>query len=414
MKKQQFVFLATISIGFTLICMDQPDNQFSLDLTSAQLPHFTKLHNINFEDVREGFKVLTANRAIILKSLVGKEQAGRYCPDLCQAEKLLNKVIVVYPEVDNCCFKSDFLGEELVSDDETMSFLSHVAKKSMERSYLMRGLKSDYPEACLEALKNNYVVNAYGSFKPYEGRIITPLHHVLCQASQGLIDHTYYAEYYTKMLLRCRANSNARDDFDNTPMHHASTPELVGLLLEYGAKYDEYGYEMRTPLHNHIRIKNWDVVRCLLNLSVDVNVEDDYGDTPLLEAIEQDAPADIIELLLAKGASCDIFKNSQTVIHMAQDKPEILSVLESFLQQRLCKAIEDNNGDDVIGVLEIYPINLVINGIHILDWANEFYKDSLGTKVMNVLLNGNPFTLYGLNEASSPEMAKMFEQALNK
>lgn len=307
--KQHHIIFASITIFFPLICMDR-QNPVELDLTSAKLPTITRRF-INHEDLPGTFKILSKHKALVLKSLVAKEQAGNYCPELYDAEQVLHKIIKVSDGQVNHFFNSNFINDELRDDREAMIFLSLIAEKKMRRECLMIGLQNDDENKCGRMLKNNrYMANAYGSFGFYEDRLITPLHHVLCQAADGLVDHRY-AQCYTKMLLEHGANPNACDDAGNTPLHHASTIELIGLLLEFGAKCDECGQEGRTPLQNHIRIRNWDVVRCLLDLFVDVNIPDKDGNTPLHEAVKQKAPRSIIELLVVKGADCEAKNNKQ-------------------------------------------------------------------------------------------------------
>jgi ankyrin repeat protein len=235
---------------------------------------------------------------------------------------------------------------------------------------------------------NCYVMNAYGSFEPYEDRTITPLHHILCQAADGLVDHEY-AQYCTEMLLEHRANPNARDDAGNTPMHHASTPELVQLLLQCGAKYNKYGQEGRTPLQNNIRTRNWPVVRCLLNVSVGLNVCDDADNNPLHEAVKQNAPADILHLLLINEVHYDAKnRKHKTPVDMAKKKPEILRVFEAYLQAKLCNMIAKHCGDSVIVFLDNHAwINLTIDGTCILDWAKKFYPYNDGTWLLERFLS---------------------------
>jgi len=106
---------------------------------------------------------------------------------------------------------------------------------------------------------------------------------------------------YVDLLLKNGANPNAQDDFCNTPMHHASTPELVELLYLYGAKINKEGYCGRTPLFHHIKLSNCQVILHLLQYSADPNKKDDKGITPLTKAIAKKDP-EIVRLLLEYGA----------------------------------------------------------------------------------------------------------------
>ena len=120
--------------------------------------------------------------------------------------------------------------------------------------------------------------------------MITPLHYALNNAP-----------HFVDLLLKYGANPNARDDFGNTPMHHASTPELIALLFLNGAKINTKGYGGWTPLFNNIRLSNWPAVKCLLRHGANPNRRDDNDITPLTKALAKKNPK-IVRLLLECGA----------------------------------------------------------------------------------------------------------------
>lgn len=376
MSKHYIVAFGSISMIFSLMCMDN-ELPFPLDLSSAKLPVFAQRDILDFNKPAEAFTTLTKDRALILKSFIAKEQAGEYCSELSSAEKLLRKIIVVTPGQTKHYFRNGFVDDKLIYDEKTTTFLFRVAEKPMLRKCLIRSLHEDDSVKFCEQLENEYVSNSYGSCEPYKGRIITPLHHVLCLGAQILINREM-ALYYTQALLQMNANPNARDDFDNTPMHHASTPGLVALLLQYGAKYDEYGYENRTPLHNHIRMRNWPVVRCLLKLPVLVNVLDNYRDTPLHEAVRQYAPMDIIKSLIAKGARYHYKNNkSETPFNMMR-QAGLLGIIASHIKCKLCDAIANDNAEEVIDTCRRYFFDYA----DILNWAQKFYPNNRTTQIL--------------------------------
>jgi hypothetical protein len=84
-------------------------------------------------------------------------------------------------------------------------------------------------------------------------------------------------------------------------MHHASTPEQVRLLCEYGAKINIKGEMGRAPLLNSIRLCNWPVVTCLLEYEANPNKKDSKGNTPLHMAIKRKS-LETVKLLLNSGA----------------------------------------------------------------------------------------------------------------
>lgn len=55
----------------------------------------------------------------------------------------------------------------------------------------------------------------------------------------------------------------------------------------------------------------------------------------------------------------------------------------------IIRQIRTFNGDEVVILLYRQPwINLTINKVHILDWAKQFYANSIGTKVLGKVTSG--------------------------
>jgi len=104
-------------------------------------------------------------------------------------------------------------------------------------------------------------------------------------------------------LLERGADIEAKDDFDNTPLHCAvfNGHEFVARLLlknkaNINAK-DGFGW---TPLHWAVSAGHEAVVRLLLENNADIKAKDIYGDTPLqLDASERQAIVKLLENWLA-------------------------------------------------------------------------------------------------------------------
>jgi hypothetical protein len=404
MRINYTIVFSLTTVASSLVSMDISPTKFVLDLR-APLP--VKQRVQNKKSVSEQFHELTTNNEAQLRALVAEEQRGNYSKKLHKAEEILNLAITM--ESYAAREFSDF-----ISDKFKNNFVCSISTKRSDRKFLMKTLaqnskKNKYLiyndtdfrsiEPCVPLLNHNpFVANAYGSYPPYEDRIITPLHHILHLAADGLIDHDC-ALHYTKMLLEHRANPNARDDchyvnnggYGNTPLHLASSLRLVKLLLEFGADCTKGGNAARTPLHHHIRMKNWYIVRFLLAThNANINSSDVYENTPLHEAVKRDAPADIITLLLIEGANCDAKNNKKkTPIDIAQNKPDILKIFESHLQDRLCDAIAHRKTILIIeDIIKKHSwISLEINGIHILNWAKLYYPHHSGTRDLEELLD---------------------------
>jgi hypothetical protein len=79
-------------------------------------------------------------------------------------------------------------------------------------------------------------------------------------------------------------------------------PEAIRLLHRYGADLEETAYD-ETPLLHALKNRNLVAVRTLLELDADVNHADSKGVTPLHYAVRQYDEPEVIEHLLAHGAS---------------------------------------------------------------------------------------------------------------
>jgi len=123
-----------------------------------------------------------------------------------------------------------------------------------------------------------------------------------------------------RMLLRNRfvGCTNTPAAAGETALHHASTPETVDLLLEYGAninaKQEPCG---DTPLHWAARNKPvYAVVNTLLQRGAGVNTHNSLGETPLHVACENGHTTTIHQLLQA-GADIDATSVFGTPLHIA-------------------------------------------------------------------------------------------------
>ncbi|CAG0900339.1 unnamed protein product, partial [Cyprideis torosa] len=103
-----------------------------------------------------------------------------------------------------------------------------------------------------------------------------------------------------KVLLAHGADPNSLDSyFERTPLHMATTPDTVKLLIEHKARVnvqDKYG---RTPLFVAVEYARHSVVEVLLANGADPNMTDNYGRSPLLEA----RTGETAELLIAHKAN---------------------------------------------------------------------------------------------------------------
>ncbi len=106
-------------------------------------------------------------------------------------------------------------------------------------------------------------------------------------------------------LLAKKANPNAGNEFGALPLLEAArlnNPRLVKMLLDAGAKVDSANPDDETALMVAIRVGNFQMADTLVDLGAKVNVvEKFHNQTPLIYAAGE-GRADIVKLLLAKGA----------------------------------------------------------------------------------------------------------------
>jgi ankyrin repeat protein len=106
-------------------------------------------------------------------------------------------------------------------------------------------------------------------------------------ASSGCLDTV-------RVPLNHHADVNCRDTEGRNPLHTAlchdhstrkgDQPQIVELLLEYGANPNEQDDGLRTPLHSQSSLK-LDTARILSEHGADVDAEYSDGSTPLVVAL---------------------------------------------------------------------------------------------------------------------------------
>jgi len=358
------VMLITITTISSLICMETDD---AFPLLQNHIPVPVAIH----------FGDLISNNALCLRKLVAQEQAGKICHDLFIAENALHRGMKGIERVmlDQC-------------KEETAQFVRYIAEKSKKYQQLIAAIDAGNSERITTIIASNcFVVNSYGSPSVYRDRLITPLHYVLCKASEDQQFNEKSCEY-ARILLCAGAKPNARDDADNTPMHHAVTPEHVRLLWEFGAENNTCGALHYSPLLNHIRLQHWEIAQLLIDSDADVNIQDQEGNTPLHEAVTKDSP-EIVELLLTKNANYTLQNEKyETPVDKAIDKPAIQSIFCHYLYVKLCRALKENNEDLVVSIVKEHRRLLPLPSI--LDWAKEFYPDNKESiNAMELLLSDN-------------------------
>jgi len=108
-----------------------------------------------------------------------------------------------------------------------------------------------------------------------------------------------------ELLIKYRANVNARNRDQQSPLHAAaSSPDVnvVGLLLAKGADVNAFSPKDGTPLNIASNAGEETVAKLLLSRGADVNVINDRGETPLIAAAANGKER-LVTALLIKGAA---------------------------------------------------------------------------------------------------------------
>lgn len=147
-------------------------------------------------------------------------------------------------------------------------------------------------------------------------------------------------------MINTGANPNAVDnDFsDNTALHYATKNkeiDVVNALLKKGANVNaanEYG---ETPLNNALnpldQVVDINLVKTLMGAGAKVNTQSKDGLTPLMQAVgNSDIDISIIKLLLEKGANPNLTnKENETALDMAiyEERKDVVELLKPLVKK---------------------------------------------------------------------------------
>lgn len=244
------------------------------------------------------FKALVTNNAAKLRHCFSLNKFG-YSSRLARAEK----------RIFNCLQDIDcmlFLRDEC--DIEPHEFVCKVANKSALCVDLVDAMdrKEELVLRFYKILNRNNLVASHYFYSPFASCNITPLHYAIIKANED--DN---AQDYVQVLLHSGANPNQPDELGRTSLHYATKVNLLGLLLEAGARLTNKAILGYTPLMSHIRQGNKAAAIFLIEEDVNLDEQDVENNTALHHAVNELGDIDIIILLLQRRAHIYISNNKE-------------------------------------------------------------------------------------------------------
>ena len=159
------------------------------------------------------------------------------------------------------------------------------------------------------------------------------------------------------LLIKHKANVNAKSKKGDTPLHNASTAKVTEILIKHGAKLNAKNHRGETPLHTVISSfsAGLEVAFLLIKKGANVNAKDKKGNTPLyalIDKISQD-----------KSVLRDIK-------YIVTEKPyksyfaEQLSLITSLVKHGADINIQDKSGDTFLHKVSVVKVanTLIENG----------------------------------------------------
>jgi ankyrin repeat protein len=149
----------------------------------------------------------------------------------------------------------------------------------------------------------------------------------------------------TRELLQAGADVNARTSFRRTPLMQIdsdATPELVKLLLTYGAKLNQRDEDKASVLINAAKSSaSTEVLQLLIQAGAKIDTADKDQRTALMEAAN-DENLEAVKTLLAAGANVNLKDKDGATALSLTDSDEIKQILKSY------GALESEDSNEIV------------------------------------------------------------------
>jgi ankyrin repeat protein len=144
-------------------------------------------------------------------------------------------------------------------------------------------------------------------------------------------------------LIKKGSAVNEKDREEKTPLHYASSPEMVHLLAINGADLNVRSKSGRTPLHYAIEGNRPAVLEKLLSYGADANRNFGFSYSPLSMAIRNKS-VEMARLLLESEAAPQSHDNlGKTPLHIAVEM-EMADIVKMLIEKKVNVNCRDNKG----------------------------------------------------------------------
>jgi|GEM_PF-2109078 len=148
-------------------------------------------------------------------------------------------------------------------------------------------------------------------------------------------------------LLSEGMNPNYVLEDGQTALHYTQNPGIAALLIEYGADVNAKDDFHNSPLHHAVSNLNQPLTRLLLEEGADANIQNKSYYTPLLQCLEEPEQealrANIAQLLLEHGA------NPNVSTQLYQNTPLYFAVQAQNQQAVIALLVHEANPNDIQG-----------------------------------------------------------------
>lgn len=116
-------------------------------------------------------------------------------------------------------------------------------------------------------------------------------------------------------MLKRGISINKVNRYDEQPLHLARTPEMIELLIKNGADVNIENHFGDSPLMQAVLKGEHELVELLIKHGANINHKNRFGDTPLQEAVNRDLIV-MAKILIDNGADVNAQgKHGDTVLH---------------------------------------------------------------------------------------------------